>query len=143
MDRIQRGAAVQFETNEPWGVARFAVRTVVNTNGTLSFPLSRVSLQVSYYMLPPLQQNEWRFLNQGWKISCNYYNNYCQYVNKRRPHRPRRKRGRLGRRRPGIPLYNCGSWFEVGNGYSFRKTRRYSLGGSGTAAALALRATCR
>ena len=114
---------------------------MVNTNSTLSLPLSRVSLQVSHCMLLPLQQNEWRFLKQGWKISCNYYN-YCQYMNKRRPQRPSRKRGRLGRRKPGIPHYNCVCWFEVGNGYSFRKARRCSLGGSGTAAAIALWAAC-
>ena len=80
---------------DKWTVGCGTVRTMVNTNGTLSFPLSRVSLHVSHCMLLPLQQNEWRFSNQGWKISCNYYN-YCQYVNKRRPHWPSRKRGRLG-----------------------------------------------
>ena len=42
----------------------------------------------------------------------------------------------------GVPHYNRASWFEVGKGYTFRKARRCSLGGSGTAAAMALRAAC-
>ena len=48
----------------------------------------------------------------------------------------------LGRRRKGSPQHNRASWFEVGDGYTLEETRRCSLGGSGTAAAMALQAAC-
>ena len=33
------------------------------------------------------------FLNNRWKISCNYYNNYCQYVNKQQAAQTKQKTG--------------------------------------------------
>ena len=47
----------------------------------------------------------------------------------------------MGRRSTGIPHYNRASWFGVGKGL-FRKARRCLVRGSGTAAAMALRAPC-
>ena len=75
-DRIQRGAAVQFETNEPWDVAQFAVQTVLNTNVTLSLPVVGLSSSLPLHASPataellPPQQSFFRYsrMSEGFEI---------------------------------------------------------------------------
>ena len=48
----------------------------------------------------------------------------------------------MGSGSTGTPHYNRASWFGVGKGFLYIKPRRCPARGSGTAAAIALRAAC-